>query len=133
VQFDEGELRGPVDRDEEIELALSGSNLGDVDMEIADRVAVDTAAVSSMFIVACSSSAETTRSAARAPRSAPTLDMTKNAAAWAIAPSFFRVAAIDLRFSLDWPFLLPIRVPGNAPILAFKFNACPIAIAGPEA
>jgi hypothetical protein len=36
VQFDEGELRGPVDRDDEIELALSGSDLGDIDMEMAD-------------------------------------------------------------------------------------------------
>ena len=35
VQFDDGELRRPIDRDDEIELALSGSNLGDVDMEIA--------------------------------------------------------------------------------------------------
>ena len=34
VQFDEGELRGPVDRDdEEMVFALSGSNFGDVDME----------------------------------------------------------------------------------------------------
>ena len=43
MQFDEGELRGPVDRDEEIELALSGSNFGDVDMEIADRVSLELA------------------------------------------------------------------------------------------
>jgi len=41
MQFDEGELRGPVDCDDEMELALSGSNLGDVDMEIADRVGLE--------------------------------------------------------------------------------------------
>ena len=38
MQFDEGELRRPINGDDEMELALSGSNLGDVDMEIADRV-----------------------------------------------------------------------------------------------
>ena len=43
MQFDEGELRGPVDRDDEMELALSGSNLGDVDMEIADRIGLELA------------------------------------------------------------------------------------------
>ena len=43
VQFDEGELRGPVDRDDEIELALSGSDLGEVDMEIADRIGLELA------------------------------------------------------------------------------------------
>ena len=41
VQFDESELRGSVDRDDEIELALRGSNLGDVYMEIADRVGLE--------------------------------------------------------------------------------------------
>ena len=41
VQFDEGELRRPIDRDKEIELALSGSNLCDVDMGIADRVSLE--------------------------------------------------------------------------------------------
>jgi hypothetical protein len=35
VQLDEGELRGPVDGDDEMELSLSGSSLGDVDMEVA--------------------------------------------------------------------------------------------------
>ena len=39
VQLDEGELRSAVDRDEEVELALLGSDLGDVDVEVADRVA----------------------------------------------------------------------------------------------
>ena len=43
MQFDEGELRGPIDRDEEMELSLSGSNLGDVDMEISDRVSFELA------------------------------------------------------------------------------------------
>ena len=38
AEFDKGELRGPVDGDKEIELALGGSNLRDVDMEIADRI-----------------------------------------------------------------------------------------------
>jgi hypothetical protein len=38
VQFDEGEFRGSVNRDEQVELALCCSNLSDVDMEIADRV-----------------------------------------------------------------------------------------------
>jgi hypothetical protein len=38
-----GELRGPVDCDDEMELALSGSNLGDVDMEKADRVGLELA------------------------------------------------------------------------------------------
>ena len=41
MQFDEGELRGSVDGDEEIELALGGSNLRDVDMEIADRIGLE--------------------------------------------------------------------------------------------
>jgi len=38
VQFDEGELAGPVDRDEHVELALLGPHLGDVDVEVSDRV-----------------------------------------------------------------------------------------------
>ena len=41
MQLDESELRGPVDCDDEIELALGGSNLGDVDMEIADWLALN--------------------------------------------------------------------------------------------
>src|ERR1700683_2479194 len=41
MQFDEGELRRPVDGDDEVELALSGSDLGEVDMEIADRVGLE--------------------------------------------------------------------------------------------
>jgi hypothetical protein len=43
MQFDEGELRGPIDRDEEMELSLNGSNLGDVGMEISDRVSLELA------------------------------------------------------------------------------------------
>jgi hypothetical protein len=33
MQFDEGELRGPINCDDKMEPALRGSNLGDVDME----------------------------------------------------------------------------------------------------
>src|SRR5258708_3129027 len=36
VQFDESELRSPVDGDQQIELALLGADLGDIDMEVAD-------------------------------------------------------------------------------------------------
>ena len=36
-QLDEGELAGSVNGDEEIELALNGLHLGDVDVEEADR------------------------------------------------------------------------------------------------
>ena len=41
VQLDEGELGGSVDRDEQVKLALFGANLGDVDVEVADRVALE--------------------------------------------------------------------------------------------
>ena len=41
VHLDDGELRGPIDGDEEIELALRSSNPGDVDMEIADRIGLE--------------------------------------------------------------------------------------------
>src|ERR1700690_4396114 len=41
MQFDEGELRRPVDGDDEMERALSGSDLGEVDMEIADRIGLE--------------------------------------------------------------------------------------------
>jgi hypothetical protein len=34
VQLNKGELGGSVDRDEQIELALFGANLGDVDVEV---------------------------------------------------------------------------------------------------
>ncbi len=45
MQLDEGELRGAVDSHEQMELALLGSDLGDVDMEVADRVALELALV----------------------------------------------------------------------------------------
>jgi len=41
VHLDEGELRGAVDRDQEIELALFGTHLGDIEMEVADRVGLE--------------------------------------------------------------------------------------------
>jgi hypothetical protein len=41
VQLDESELRGPVNGDQKIELALSGLHLGDVDMEEADRIRLE--------------------------------------------------------------------------------------------
>lgn len=34
VQLEEGELRGPVDRDQQVELALLGSHLGQIDVEV---------------------------------------------------------------------------------------------------
>ena len=37
MKLDEGELRGAVDADIEVKLALFGTNLGDVDEELADR------------------------------------------------------------------------------------------------
>ena len=43
MQFGEGELGGPINRDDEVELALSGSNLGDVDVEEADRIGLELA------------------------------------------------------------------------------------------
>jgi hypothetical protein len=41
MQLDKGELRRSVDGDDEVELALRSSNLGDVDMEIADRIGLE--------------------------------------------------------------------------------------------
>ena len=41
VHLDEGELRRSVDGDEQVELALRGSNLGDVDMKLADRIGLE--------------------------------------------------------------------------------------------
>lgn len=38
VQFGIGELRGAVDRHEQVKLAFFGANLGDVEMEVADRI-----------------------------------------------------------------------------------------------
>ena len=43
VQLDEGELGGSIDADEQVELALFGPHLGDVDMEEADRVGLELA------------------------------------------------------------------------------------------
>jgi hypothetical protein len=40
MQFDESELRGAVDGNEHMELALFGPHLGNVDMEVADRTAL---------------------------------------------------------------------------------------------
>ena len=39
AEFDEGKLRGPVDRDEEIEFALGGSNLGNLDPRLREFLA----------------------------------------------------------------------------------------------
>jgi hypothetical protein len=41
MQFDEGELRGTVDGDEHMQLALFGSHFGYVDGEVADRIALE--------------------------------------------------------------------------------------------
>ena len=41
MQLDEGELGGAVDGDEQVELAFFGPHLGDVDVEVADRVALE--------------------------------------------------------------------------------------------
>ena len=41
VQLDEGELRSPIDGDEEVELALFCPDLRDIDVKIADRVALE--------------------------------------------------------------------------------------------
>src|SRR5579864_6102487 len=43
MQGNEGELGGAVDRHEEVELALLGTNLSNVDVEIADRVGLELA------------------------------------------------------------------------------------------
>lgn len=40
MQFDEGKLRGAVDGNEHVQLALFGAHLGNVDVEVADRVAL---------------------------------------------------------------------------------------------
>ena len=41
VQFGKGELAGTVDRHEEVQLALLGAHLGDVDVEEPDRVGLE--------------------------------------------------------------------------------------------
>jgi len=38
VQFDEDELRRPIDGDEHVQLTLLGAHLGNVDVEVADRI-----------------------------------------------------------------------------------------------
>ncbi len=40
-QAGEGELRGPVDGNEQVELALAGADLGDVEVEEADRIGLE--------------------------------------------------------------------------------------------
>ena len=41
MQFDEGKLRGAIDRHQQVEPALLGADLGDVDVEVADRIALE--------------------------------------------------------------------------------------------
>ncbi len=43
MQLDERELERPVYHNEQVDLALFGSHLGDVDVEVADRVALELA------------------------------------------------------------------------------------------
>src|SRR6185295_11834941 len=43
MQLGEGELRGPIDGNEKVELALRGAYFGDVDVEVADRVGFELA------------------------------------------------------------------------------------------
>lgn len=50
VEFNEGELRGPVDRQEEVELAVLGPRFGDVDLEEADRAALKRGALRSIAV-----------------------------------------------------------------------------------
>jgi hypothetical protein len=45
MQRDEGELGGAVDRYEEVELAFLGANLGDINVEMANRVCLELALV----------------------------------------------------------------------------------------
>jgi hypothetical protein len=40
-QLNEGELRRSIDCDDEVELVLRGSDFGDVDMKIADRIGLE--------------------------------------------------------------------------------------------
>ena len=51
VQYGEGYLRGPVDGDKKIELALRGAYISDVDMEVADRVGLELALSGSLDYV----------------------------------------------------------------------------------
>ena len=43
MQLSEGELRGPIDGDEEVEPTLRGAHFGNVDVEVADRVGLELA------------------------------------------------------------------------------------------
>ena len=43
VQLGEGELRGPIDGDEQVELALLGADLRDIDVEVAERISLELA------------------------------------------------------------------------------------------
>lgn len=43
MQFDEGELRCPVDSHEQIEAPFGGADLSDIDVEVADRVSLELA------------------------------------------------------------------------------------------
>ncbi len=43
MQFDKGELGGQVDGDQQVELALRGVDLGDVDVEVAERIGLELA------------------------------------------------------------------------------------------
>jgi hypothetical protein len=43
VQLGKGELGGPVDGDEEVEPAFGGVHLGNVDVEVADRIGLELA------------------------------------------------------------------------------------------
>ena len=44
MQLGKSELRGTIDRDEEIELACFGADLGNVDVKEADRISLEAAA-----------------------------------------------------------------------------------------
>jgi hypothetical protein len=41
MQFDEGEFRGAIDCNQHGEFALLGADLGDIDVEVADGVALE--------------------------------------------------------------------------------------------
>ena len=43
MQLDECELAGPVDRHEEVQLALGSLHFGDIDVEVADRIGLELA------------------------------------------------------------------------------------------
>lgn len=44
MHLNEGELRGAVDGDQQVELALFRANFGDIDMEVADGISLSAAA-----------------------------------------------------------------------------------------